>query len=258
MASHEMLETPAAATPKRRMGLLGRLKRRRKLRRQANADYENARGTAHLTILQQAHTALLQKKRDLDRTLPERKQQLINLEHQQQQALDTALAQFLVTTRLTEVDGIGQRYRNDILRHVFRTSLDDLHYAYHVHGISRRRQANINAWVASYKRRWSQLKAQDFPGKTEINAGYQGQQTPLRKQIEQLTEQQQKVTALLQRLATEIASLSQIKRKDFIRAALHPERDPGYLETYLRGCFAEWEPVPEWFKEAISYEVSRP
>ena len=43
--------------------------------------------------------------------------------------------------------------------------------------------------------------------------------------------------------------------RDFLKAMRDPTHAPEEIEQYQRGVFAEWEAVPDWFKEIVSQEL---
>jgi hypothetical protein len=52
-------------------------------------------------------------------------------------------------------------------------------------------------------------------------------------------------------LQAEIESLAQVTSNAFYRALQSPDNFSEAVEHYLRGVFAEWEPVPDWFREIV-------
>ena len=95
------------------------------------------------------------------------------------------------------------------------------------------------------------LLAGEFPGKADIQKKSTTDLAAIGAEIDKLTAQANAITARLDRLRVEIAPLAQVTPAAFYRALRGSESLPENMEHYLRGAFAEWEPLPEWFKEIV-------
>jgi len=109
--------------------------KRRALMRQARQDYEEARGTAHRHLLQDALRRALESQAEnrATRRLQANKLDILQLDHSA--ALKTRLSEYIIQTRLQQVPGVGQKLKQQIIRSVFRGRLSDLNYAKSVPGV---------------------------------------------------------------------------------------------------------------------------
>jgi hypothetical protein len=229
---------------------------RRKLKRQAAIDYQNARGSLHLQMLRDAQRQAQNRLTQCERLLDEKQKELNRLRHRKEEELDQALAGHIIFEHLSEAEGIGAALQEQIIQKVFRGRLEDLRFAHSVHGVGEDRQKAINAWVKQYKARWPELRAGGFEGKEEILAEYDGEIEIADEQRKQLDLERNKLASRLRRLGSAVAELESVTEADFVSAIRGTSREASLkVERYRQGLFAEWEPVPEWFKDAMSNEV---
>ncbi|MFC2054340.1 hypothetical protein ACFLV7_08600 [Chloroflexota bacterium] len=225
---------------------------RRAIKRQARLDYECARGTVHLDILKKAYRSLKVKAQNCRSEIKRTKLELDRLEKLQAQTLRSKLERHIAYSSLTEIHGIGSGLSEKILSAVYRNSLDDLRKArYSVYGVGDIRQWAINSWIAKYKEQLPTLLGKDFPGKTEVLNQYQPLIRNQKKKLNVLSAKKETLEKILARAQEEIRDLKTISVKDFRHALKKTKLTNEQLDNYIRGVFAEWEPIPEWFKELL-------
>ncbi len=176
-------------------------------------------------------------------------QKVRTLEEQRQQELIQQLEYHLIHDRLDEVAGIGSALKHRILITLHARRLHDLQRAHLVSGVGQNRQYDINQWIRRYTQRLPQMVNEPFPGRDTILKTYQSQIAEAQRA---LAEQRTQQTVLAQKLALiepHYAWLHAIDAKTFERAALGLSADMPELARYTVGLFAEWEPIPAWFKE---------
>lgn len=127
-----------------------------KLRQQARIDYQQARGTAHKQLLQAAAKNLQQQQQTQQRTIHTAQAKISQLQTTQSRLLKDAFLDHLVHERLTEIPGIGERRKAEILQKVYKGKLTDLRLAHLLPGIGDQTQAAINKWVNYYQQHLSQ------------------------------------------------------------------------------------------------------
>lgn len=224
--------------------------------RQARLDYEQARGYAHYQILEKARKQLQKALEQTRSTIKEQTQKVPALEAARQHELLQELEHRLLQTRLDEVPGIGQALKQRILTTLHARRLSDLHQAYTVSGVGENRQYEINQWIHQYTQRLPQLVNEPFPGRETIIKKYESQIAETKRA---LAEQQRRETTLVQRLATiepHYTWLQTIDAQTFEKAALGVSDDTTAITRYTIGLFAEWEPIPEWFKAIMNEEIA--
>ena len=228
-------------------------KRRRALNYQARLDYKNARGTAHLKLLRQARQRLrklgAQQKAELSRA----KSYLAQLEQEQQEALRVTLEHEIVQNHLQEVPGIGVNLKKHIIASAFSSRISDLRYAQRrVSGIGSTRQIALNNWISHYEQQIPQMLAGDFPGKSQVIQQYGEKSRDLHVRIGYLEQYLIKLDSLVKQVTRIIQQLSAITARDFRLALERPDKTNAELEAYIKGAFSEWEPMPGWFKDALT------
>ncbi len=233
--------------------------RRRSIRKQAKVDYQNARGTSHLSMLRDARSRTNMVIRQYQQELSRAQKQSASLQKEQQDRLRDALEKHIAYDRLTEVDGIGPKLRDRILSATFRSRITDLEFAGRVQGVGASRQQAINRWIQDYENRIDALLDTDFPGKKAIRESYQGKSRNLENHINNLNARCETMNEHLKRLQLWIEKLEKVQVDDFVKALEKPTNAPevlnDHLDDYIKGVFAEWEPVPKWFKELIAAEA---
>lgn len=217
--------------------------------RQARLDYEQARGYAHHQILEKARNRLQMQLNQTQENIRRCNQTVRALEEQRQHELIQQLEYHLIHDRLDEVAGIGSALKHRILTTLHARRLHDLQRAHLVSGVGQNRQYDINQWIRQYTQRLPQMVNEPFPGRDMIIKKYQIQITEAQRALETQRTQQ---TVLAQKLALiepHYAWLHAIDAKTFEKAALGIDADRSELARYTVGLFAEWEPIPDWFKE---------
>lgn len=226
--------------------------RRRHLRRQAILDYKNARGTSHLEMLRTAMRNVRRRREQYEHTIKSLKSRKSTLERERQAELVAQLQSYLVRYRLDEARGIGTKLKQRIVRQVFRGRLEDLYQTQRVVvGVGQSKQYAINSWVTYYKQRLPRLLQEDFPGKGEIIANYREVLLGIAGQIKRLEAQRQTLMELESRVNQKTTLFSQVHKQDLIQALLEEEDYSEEIELYLQGLFAPWEPMPDWFRQAL-------
>ena len=244
---------PSPAQP---LSLLQKLVRRWKLRRQARLDYENARGTNHLRIIQSALEHIRKKQKAYKRELQDLAGRQQRLDKQRQAALVNQLHTHLVRDRLDEIKGIGPKLKHRILQQVWRGHLQDLRFAYRVDGVGETKQRAINRWMRRYQRQTPRLLEHDFPGKAATVDWYREEIRRTEHQIRQMEDAREGLRKLQIETARRTAEFSRIRKRDFVRALREKGAYPAHLERYVHGLFTPWEPMPAWFRRVI--EEGRP
>lgn len=165
----------------------------------------------------------------------------------------------LVENRLQEIHGIGPQQKTAILQQVFRGKLSDLQHASKtVPGITPKIQYEINRWVAQNQKALPDLINQDFPGKAVVDGKYYPEIESLEWLAHTLESENRPLQEKLQRIDAELTWLNQITPNTFLKSLRRPEQVNPELDRYLYGVFAEWEPVPEWFREIVSFSGKSP
>lgn len=221
------------------------------LRELAKQEYEQARGTAHKRLLHAAKNWLEREMRRLILKIDSTRRQKDVISQKYKQALEKALVQIIVHEHLQEVPGIGAQRKAQILQHVFRGQLSDLSRAYQLQGVGPQTQEALNAWAASYTRQLPTLLKENFAGRSAIDQQYQPEIEKVEQQLTRLLQQQKALHTKEARIDQEIKWLDAISWKDFYNALKNPAYPSPTLNLYVQGVFGEWEPMPDWFRDAI-------
>jgi hypothetical protein len=226
---------------------------RTKLRRRAGLDFRDARGATHLKLMREARERHLQAQKRCQSALDEAKKHQADVEARQTDDLRRALVDHILQTRLREIPGIGQALAGQLRWHAQNHGgLHSLRSAsQHVTGIGETRQAAIDHWVAGCEVQMPTLLAEDFPGKADIQRRATADLAAIIPEIEKLTVEQTTIAARLDRLRSEIDPLEHVTPHAIYSVLHEPGSMSDVVERYLRGAFAEWEPVPDWFKEIV-------
>ena len=226
-------------------------KRRNALKKIAKSEYKHARGTYHLKMLKDAQKRITAKVKDADREI-----QRLSVESKQvfdtsQIQLRQVLERHLISTRITEIPGIGNALGSVILHTVYKGNLKDLYRASAYQGIGEAKQYGINAWVRKYQGKLPDLLLENFPGKMEITKQATERITTLETQMKQLHVTRSWDEKNLKGILKWVTYLGNITAEDFINARINHSGNFSSVENYLNGLFPEWEPMPEWFKIVI-------
>jgi len=246
---------PAAQRPRGLRGLWHRLT----LHRQARLDHERARGSVHLQMLRQAQARLEADWLANQTELKQLEQDRAVVQAQCDEDLISALSRHLVMTRLDEVRGIGSKTKADIIRDVFDGHLEDLRSAGWITGISEARQRAINEWILTYRRQFPQLLQEEFPSKRQILNHYRPRLEDLDGPIGQLRARRDELVALREAVSDALSQLWRVTVQDFVAALRDPSNAAAVnaVQGYLNGAYAEWEPMPEWFRRACQRQETR-
>jgi hypothetical protein len=230
------------------------IKQRKALQRLAHQDYQNARGTAHLKLLQQGRNRLQSRLVEVEKKIKAGQKTLDMLAKQEREQLKLALERHIVQTYLN-IPGIGARLRDSLIYLVNQGRLHDLTRAsLMIKGIGEARQAAINAWLRQWEERIPELLEKDFPEKNKIVKDIASRREKAQAEMSEASIEKEALTGLLYPVDKEILRLKRVKVKHFSHAMLGPGETNYDLNHYIQGVFAEWEPMPEWFKQMLSLE----
>ena len=221
------------------------------MRRQAQADYDTARGTAHLRLLQTAQKTLQTQVYQNERHINEHNTTLKDALARRDTELRRALVHHLVEDEFHTIPGIGPRLASAVKSQVFRGELSDLRNASLVDGIGPQKQAAINDWLMKAERRLPGLLAADSPAKQEITRRYQAQKERLTSEIAAAEARNRQLADILKPVDKEIGRLSAVSVRDFESMLADPTTGADKVNRYLLGSFAPWEPMPDWFARAL-------
>jgi hypothetical protein len=234
------------------LGVLPWLVREAEITRKARTDYQLCRGTQHVRQLRAAivrHRSATKRIREKQQDI---EQQLQNLGKYETLELHKALCTYIVQTRLTEVAGVGKRLKERIITTCFDGTLESLRRASVVRGVGQEKMMAINIWINQVRDELPFLLKHDFPGKGEIKKKYSEQRRQLNKSLEPVKKTCEEATKLLAIAESKLKKLEQVGVADF-RRALHGDAVAAKrVGLYSQGAFAEWEPVPAWYREIIS------
>lgn len=229
------------------------------LRQLARQEYAQARGTAHKQLLSQARDHIQSLYRKNLNKGREAETKIKALHARREQELERVLVRHLVENRLQEIHGIGPQRKAAILQQVFRGKLNDLQHASKtVPGITPKIQSEINRWVTQNQKALPDLINQDFPGKASVDARYCPEIESLERLVRTLESENHPLQEKLKRINEELVWLNQITPGTFVKSLRKPEQVNPELDRYLCGVFAEWETVPEWFREIVSFSGKLP
>ena len=231
--------------------------KQRKLKQFAVEEYKKSRGTIHRQLLEGAA-------RQINRQLDEYQHQIYAAEKQKEQCLQAAeetmrieAAQSLSDTLRKEVPGVDDAMVNLILRAVSSGDLREINRSISFLQLGQTRQASVIRWVEQYSTRIPYLVRQNFPGKEAILRGCQQTTRALDSLIQTATDSQDPLRERLIPINCELSWLKEVRVADFIQAYQDPDFDRwDEVDRYLKGVFAEWEPIPNWFLTEVGSEVS--
>ena len=147
--------------------------------------------------------------------------------------------------------GIGPKFQRSIITYVYKYRLTDLHKAYRLYGIGEYRQTLIDDWIKEYQALIPEMLKDDFPGKTVIANEYEQREKELGERLEEAREKREKLQKKLEPASEAKNRLKEISWFGFYQALVAGEPNEKIGE-YIRGIFAEWEEMPDWFKDVIS------
>jgi hypothetical protein len=168
--------------------------------------------------------------------------------------LQSTLVKHLVYTQLDTVPGIGSTLKSRILRWVFQGELTDLYQAYRLDRIGPQCQQAINRWVQRVELQLPELLQEDFPGKADILATYQDRLDTRRRQADAAEQRAAELEELERRVEAALVDLETVTWHDFHEALVAVDGPTEKVRRHILGVFAAWEPMPEWFRQALSIE----
>ncbi len=227
-------------------------KKKRILKQIAKSEFEQARGTYHLHMLNEARKRYELIIKDIDRDILQKNDQKLKTEIEEKEQLRQCLEKYLITTRITEIPGIGQELGRGILNQIYRGNLTDLYQSFALSGIGDQKQSNINIWVNKYLNQIFTFLQNDFPGKNEIINQSKEKIVFILDEIEQKHTDKSVAEKKLIIINQWIGKLEKITLDDFIAARVENKGNFSEIENYINGVFAEWESIPDWFKEVMS------
>ncbi len=231
--------------------LLPPLLHRDRLNQRAQRDYREARGTYHLNQLRQSLTSLDAKLEKLGQQESQLNAKIHSLHQQRQQELLRALNRHVAQAYLTDIDGIGPKLRDRILQECFSGTLDSLLVAYCVQGVGEKRALDIRVWVQKWKQQLPELAMTDFPGKRRIVASYEQKLQASRGTLESVQKKSRSLQRLRKLAVAEQERLAGVTVSHFRQAYNRNSDSSEVIDHYLQGVFAEWAPMPAWFKQLI-------
>lgn len=224
-------------------------RRTRAIRKQAKIDYENARGTAHLRILRRGRTRLEASIRTLESEIAGYRALIQNIQKERDEKLRMTLERQIAQNHLAEVPGIGQKLKQQLLNEIFVSRIEDFRYSSRLSGIGEARQRDLNIWVKKFEQQIPSMLAQDFPGKTEIMREHEQELSDLNGPLTERVKKETELKGTYSIVVAAIKKLEQVTLSHFKQALKQPDSENKLLEDYLTGVFAEWEPIPGWFKD---------
>lgn len=228
-------------------------KRRRAIRRQAQLDFRNARGAAHLRMLLMGRDNLTARLKVLDDAIKPRQQSIEQLNQEEQAQLLRTLERQIADRHIQEIPGIGEILRESLLVVVDRGKMSDLRYAQRkIHGIGEAKQGAIDRWIKKWEDALPEMLAKDFPRKTEIQREHLKRRAEIEANLKPLALERFTLGEILVSAEAEINKLSEVKASHLAQAMLQPGGSYELLDHYLTGVFPEWEPMPDWFKKLVS------
>lgn len=227
-------------------------KKKKALIEVAKNEFKNARGTYHLKILQDAERLFSAKIINAESEMHRLNIEIERITISRGTQLRQIVEKNLISTRITEIPGIGNALGSVLLNHVYKNNLSDLYYASSYPGIGESKQYAITTWVKKYENQIPLLLREDFPNKQEIISQASSKITVLQNQISHLNTINKINEEYLSSIRKWIAYLSRVTVEDFINVRVNQSGDFELIENFINGIFPEWEPIPEWFKYVIS------
>jgi len=220
-----------------------------RLRAKAREDYAQARGTFHLEQLRGMLEEVEEELSTIDTRIKELERERARRSTERDNKLFRTAVEWVVTNRLPEIPGVGDRLARSIVVCCFDGTLESLRTAHRIDGVGYARQAAIDNWIFAQRTRIPQLVKNGFPGKAEIIDRYEPEQQRLTDELKGLSSKRRDVVSRRDRIRKEIERLSRVTAEDFYSAHLGDRAAQRAAEEYLLGLFAEWEQPPQWFRQ---------
>lgn len=228
------------------------LLRRNRLASRARRDYRQARGTLHLHQISSSLSILNGRLDSLEQDRKRLTDSLERLDRERAQSLKKALCRHLAETELAQIDGIGPKLRDRILRYSFDGTLRSLCRAYQVRGVGQQKQWGINRWVEKKERELPSLMKGHYPNKKEIIQEHDRKERTLKKKLKDVEAQINSANRIKDLASAEEERLRDVTVAHFRQAYMQDREASEAVDRYLQGAFAEWVPMPSWFKTLIS------
>jgi len=211
-----------------------------------------ARGSMHLRQICNSLKILNKNITNLEKEKQKSEKDLHKLNQRTSERLLNALTHHIVETRLSEIEGIGPILRDRIIVNCFDGTLGSLRRTYSLEGIGEKKLQAISRWVEKVEHDIPSLLKNDFPDKMTI--------------IEECKRDEREIIERLRKIEERIAPMYEIKKKaveekdrlsvvgiSHFRKSYQLNKEASEMvNEYLKGVFAEWEPMPMWFKTLIS------
>jgi len=174
------------------------------------------------------------------------------------QAIAAATERRYVEAQFKNIPGIGPKIRDKILREVFHGRLEDLRNAHRVRGVGESRQQAINVWLAKATVAARAGTYSDEATNARIQAEYADRVGPIEDEVAELKRRCTELDAYGQQILAGYKRLSAVSDRHFVRALMAPGMPAIQVpDFYLTGLFAEWEPEPDWFRQAVDLAEGR-
>ena len=223
-----------------------------RLLRRARRDYRLARGTHHLNQIIQSLNKIDAELVTLETTLKKIRKDINNLEVQRQRKLRAAATRHIVETRLIEADGIGPAIRDRIIDECFDGTLQSLKKAQRVYGVGEEKYWAILMWVDKMDVEVERLLSSQFPNKAEISQECNRQKSQLTQRLSRIEDRIEFLSQTRKKASDVRNRLGEVKLSHFRKSYGGDVKASEVVNEYIKGAFAEWQPVPLWYKDLIS------
>ncbi len=219
----------------------------------ASKDYKLSRGTQHLKQIKASLKILNKRIQAFTKKKIKLKQDIKELKDERFDKLYRALSNYLLKTRLREVEGIGPKLREAIINEYPNGTLDSLRYACErINGIGQQKQWVISKWITVLKDQLPELLKQDFPNKEKIIQEYETKTKELKTQYGKTMEILNLLEEINKMASFEENRLSKARVSQFIKARRNNKEASLVVNEHIKGVFPEWLPMPTWYKTLIT------
>jgi len=220
----------------------------RRITAKARADHARSRGTHHAKQLREA---IRQHERALEPLRSERRRlqgKLSGLEQKKQAELQRALTISLINGSFVQIPGIGPKLKDRIMQTCFDGTLESLLGAYRVYGVGQEKSFAIRSWVHQMKRQFERSLQEDFTGKSGIHSKYSARSEELACELEAMSSRIARREKVIEAAEKHVRPLEGITPKAFCKALRGDQAAAERVGAHSVGAFAEWEPLPKWFR----------
>jgi hypothetical protein len=211
-----------------------------------------ARGSIHLKHIRNSLKILNKNITNLDKEKQKLEQDLHKLKQRTSERLLNALSKHIVATRLSEIEGIGPILRDRIILNCFDGTLGSLKKAYRIEGIGAIKIRSISRWLEEVEQEIPQLLKYDFPNKMTIIEECKRDEHEINEQLRNISERSAPMNEIKKKAMEEKNRLSVVDSSHFRKSYQLNTEASEMVNQYLIGVFAEWEPMPMWFRILIS------